>query len=69
MKHSSQLAHSKIAEEKRDGPLFVWALWAQRFKTRKQLRQLYLTDPDRLHDDLGLSSDEIMAEIEKPFWR
>ena len=69
MKYSSQPAHLKIAEEKRHGPFFVWALWAQRFKTRKQLRQLYLTDPDRLHDDLGLSSDEVMAEIEKPFWR
>ena len=39
-------------------------IWYNRHKERTQLRRL----DDRLLSDVGLSRDQVKAEISKPFW-
>ena len=48
---------------------FPWKTWAQRYRTRRQLRFLLLRDPQRLVEDLGISEDRAREECAKPFWR
>ena len=69
MKYFNQLIHSKSVETACYSPTAIWKLWEHRFRSRKQLHALLLNDPDRLHNDLGLSSEETLEEIRKPFWR
>ncbi|MCY1285304.1 hypothetical protein D9M68_377300 [compost metagenome] len=45
--------------------LGLFALWAQRVRTRRQLAQL----DERLLADVGISRSERSAELRKPFWR
>lgn len=62
---SEQLTHFKRSQK--SGAF--WRLWLRRYKTRKQLHALLIGDSDRLHHDLGLSREKVLAEISKPFWR
>jgi uncharacterized protein YjiS (DUF1127 family) len=41
------------------------AIWLQRSRERQQLQSL----DDHALSDLGLSRDQVMREIEKPFWQ
>jgi uncharacterized protein YjiS (DUF1127 family) len=41
------------------------ATWSERARMRRELRRL----DDHLLDDVGLSREQIAAEIDKPFWR
>jgi uncharacterized protein YjiS (DUF1127 family) len=41
------------------------AIWRQRSRERRQLQSL----DDHALSDLGLSRDQVMREIEKPFWQ
>lgn len=41
------------------------ATWEMRYRTRRHLTDL----PDHLLRDIGLSTADASAEIEKPFWR
>ena len=47
----------------------TWQVWRHHYRTRKQLHRLLLTDAEHLQRDLGLSSEEALIEIQKPFWR
>ncbi len=47
----------------------LWKTWLRRYRTRRQLRNLLLLDPERLARDLGISVDCARAECKKPFWR
>ncbi|MBP5857853.1 DUF1127 domain-containing protein [Marivibrio halodurans] len=47
------------------GPLSLLALWQRRREEREALRDL----PDFLIADLGLTHEQVRAEVEKPFWR
>jgi uncharacterized protein YjiS (DUF1127 family) len=41
------------------------ATWSERARLRRELRRL----DDHLLNDVGLTREQIGAEIEKPFWR
>ena len=69
MKYFSQLEDIQNIGKGHCSPVAIWRIWEHRYRTRKQLHALLLSDPDRLHDDLGLSSEEVQEEIRKPFWR
>lgn len=46
-----------------------WKLWIHRYRTRRQLRDLLLRDPQRVVGDLGIPFGRARVESEKPFWR
>lgn len=43
-------------------------LWVRRYRTRKQLHELMLSNSALMHHDLGLSTAAALEEIKKPFW-
>ena len=69
MKYLNVLEDLKHIENGYRSTIGLWTVWEHRFKTRKQLHALLLNDPDHLHSDLGLSTEEVLEEIRKPFWR
>ncbi|SHO58446.1 DUF1127 domain-containing protein [Vibrio quintilis] len=44
--------------------LSLLTLWIQKYRTRKQLREL----PESLYDDLGVDRSMVKKESERPFW-
>lgn len=43
----------------------IFAVWMTRHRTRKALRELDI----RQLEDVGLNSQEILDDIQKPFWK
>ena len=69
MEYSSELAHCKRIESGSPYRAALWRVWWHHYRTRKQLHRLLIGDPKHLHNDLGLSTEDALAEINKPFWR
>jgi len=44
-------------------------VWIRRHKTRKDLKELWINDPDRLLVDLGLHPFAVEKECRKWFWQ
>lgn len=44
-------------------------LWMRRYRTRRQLKALSHSDPERLLKDLGLHATAVKAECKKWFWQ
>ncbi|MFK7993990.1 MAG: DUF1127 domain-containing protein [Granulosicoccus sp.] len=69
MGYSSRLEINKAQENSPQISGATWRLWLHRYRTRKQLFELLLNDRDRLHRDIGLSTEAALNEVKKPFWR
>jgi uncharacterized protein YjiS (DUF1127 family) len=44
-------------------------LWGERLKTRRELRNEILQQPDSVLADFGWSRHDALREARKPFWR
>lgn len=44
-------------------------LWMRRYRTRRQLKAVLHSDPERLLKDLGLHAAAVKAECKKWFWQ
>lgn len=60
-----QQQHGFSFVQKMQSVLAILSLWMQRYQQRKQLAQL----DARLLRDVGLSHEQVRAEINKPFWK
>jgi uncharacterized protein YjiS (DUF1127 family) len=46
----------------------MFATWRKRFRFRRHLERLSKDGP-QLIEDIGLTMDEVEAELQKPFWQ
>ena len=60
---------SDILEDlSRRGPLGLFRLWRERWRYRKELARLLIVGRYMIND-IGLTLDQALAEIDLPFWR
>jgi uncharacterized protein YjiS (DUF1127 family) len=52
----------------RQGPFGLFRVWRQRRHYRKELVRLFIVGP-YLINDIGLTPDQALAEMDQPFWR
>lgn len=69
MEHFRRLKRNPSEKKCTPNSSALWRRWLHRFRTRKQLREHLLDDPQHVQHDLGLCPQTAMKEINKPFWR
>lgn len=60
---------SDILEDlSRHGPFGLFRVWRERWRYRKELARLSIVGPYMIND-IGLTFDQALAEIDRRFWR